>query len=128
MSKELTKEEQKYIDDHDGYSREDVWEMPSTPLLREIYIEDKYYVKKNPAIEDWDALKQKIRDNGHYCISKKDKILENQCMCKEFKNADCEGPCTCGLYIKELRDDKSFEKMRVTSLKRRDGKPLGFKE
>ena len=42
-----------------------------------------------------DALKA----NDNYCPCRLEKIPENKCMCKEFREQK-EGPCHCGLYIK----------------------------
>lgn len=120
-----TNPDQDFIDAHEGFTREQVFEYPKTPLLMKIYIEDKYMVLKNPDIK-FDELKQKIKDNNFYCLSKP-KSKDNRCMCEQFLMSDCEGPCQCGLYTKKLRDNDSFEKIRVASLKRQSGKSL-FKD
>lgn len=99
------------------FTDEQLYEMPTTPKLIEIYMEDKYFVKKNPDV-DFDSLKAKLNDNCHYCLSKKSKIKENRCMCEEFRNTDCEGPCSCGLYIKELKPESEFKKSRMDTLSR----------
>lgn len=121
-----TNPDQEFIDSHDGFTREQIYEYPGTPLLMKIYIEDKYKIFKNPDV-NFDELKQKVKDNNFYCPSKIGKSKENYCMCEQFLMSDCEGPCQCGLYIKKLRDNDSFEKVRVASLKRQNNKSL-FKE
>lgn len=124
MSKkvEVTNIDQDFIDSHEGFTREQVFEYPTTPLLMKIYIEDKYMVFKNPDV-NFDELKQKIKDNNFYCLSKP-KSKDTHCMCEQFLMADCEGPCQCGLYTKKLRDTESFEQVRVASLKRQSGKSM----
>ena len=97
MSKkvEVTNVDQEFIDSHEGFTREQVF----------------------------DKLKQKVKDNNFYCLSKP-KSKGTRCMCEQFLMADCEGPCQCGLYTKKLRDTESFEQVRVASLKRQSGKSM----
>lgn len=42
-----------------------------------------------------DALKA----NDNYCPCRLERIPENKCMCKQFREQE-EGICHCGLYIK----------------------------
>lgn len=51
-----------------------------------------------------DPIKKKeildaLKANGNYCPCRLEKIPENKCMCKEFREQK-EGTCHCGLYIK----------------------------
>lgn len=48
-------------------------------------------------------IRQRIKDNDGYCISKP-RTEASKCMCAEFKNTE-EGVCRCGLYIKCLNYD-----------------------
>lgn len=51
-------------------------------------------------------LRQGLRDKGGYCPCRVERIPENKCMCKEFRDqiADptFEGYCHCMLYYKSL--------------------------
>ena len=73
MSKkvEVTNIDQDFIDSHEGFTREQVFEYPTTPLLMKIYIEDKYMVLKNPDV-NFDELKQKKRQQ--FLLSFKAKV------------------------------------------------------
>ena len=44
-------------------------------------------------------IRQQIKNNGGYCISKTMKNENTKCMCKEFLEQGV-GECHCGLYIK----------------------------
>ncbi len=51
----------------------------------------------NPETEFVRDIKKKIKSNSGYCISKRDKVKDNKCPCRDFK----EGKgCDCGLYMK----------------------------
>lgn len=45
-----------------------------------------------------------LKNNEGYCPCKIDRIPENKCMCKEFRE-QLEGECHCGLYVKERKED-----------------------
>lgn len=59
------------------------------------YNEDEELVKK---------LKQGLKRKGGYCPCKLERIEDNICMCKEFRDQindpDFEGYCHCRLYYK----------------------------
>ena len=42
--------------------------------------------------------KKRIKQNNGYCLSKKERIPDNKCPCKAFRE---NGECDCGLYIKD---------------------------
>ena len=44
------------------------------------------------------GLKKRIKQNNGYCINKKERIPENKCPCKSFRE---ESVCDCGLYCKD---------------------------
>jgi len=44
-------------------------------------------------------IRKQLKENGGYCPCRIQKIPENKCMCKEFREQE-EGECHCGLYIK----------------------------
>lgn len=50
-------------------------------------------------IEKKKEILQALKNNMGYCPCRLDHILENKCMCQEFRNQE-EGICHCGLYIK----------------------------
>lgn len=57
---------------------------------------------KIKSIDDEDManrIRQQIKNNGGYCISKTIKDENTKCMCQEFLNQEA-GECHCGLYIK----------------------------
>ena len=56
-------------------------------------------IEKLPNTDD---IFQAIKDNDGYCICSINKTPETKCMCKEFREQCCEGPCHCGLYKKEF--------------------------
>lgn len=45
-------------------------------------------------------IKRQLKENDNYCPCRIQKIPENKCMCKEFREQE-SGECHCGLYIKE---------------------------
>ena len=49
-------------------------------------------------------IKEGLERTGGYCPCRREKTLENKCMCKEFrdqiKDPDFEGYCHCLLYYK----------------------------
>lgn len=50
-------------------------------------------------------IKEGLKRTGGYCPCRLERIEENKCMCKEFKDQiadpDYEGYCHCMLYYKE---------------------------
>lgn len=52
-----------------------------------------------------DTIKEGLKRTGGYCPCKVEKIEENKCMCKEFREQinddNFEGYCHCMLYYKE---------------------------
>lgn len=45
-------------------------------------------------------IKQRLKESGGYCPCRIQKIPENKCPCKEFREQE-SGECHCGLYVKE---------------------------
>lgn len=62
-------------------------------------------VKLNPDERIVSQIKEGLKQTGGYCPCKLEKIEDNKCMCKEFreqiKDPNYEGFCHCMLYIKE---------------------------
>ncbi len=62
-------------------------------------------IKVNSDKELVDSLRNKMKENGGYCPCRLEKIEDNKCMCREFKeqidDPEFEGYCHCMLYYKE---------------------------
>ena len=62
-------------------------------------------VKVNPDKEFVLSLKNKMKENGGYCPCRLEKIEDNKCICREFReqmdDPEFEGYCHCMLYYKE---------------------------
>jgi ferredoxin-thioredoxin reductase catalytic subunit len=62
-------------------------------------------VKLNPDQSVVDKIKEGLKQTGGYCPCRFERIEDNKCMCKEFKeqikDPNFEGYCHCMLYIKE---------------------------
>ena len=62
-------------------------------------------VKLNPNQQIVNSIQEGLKKNGGYCPCRLEKIEDNKCMCKEFrdqiKDPNFEGFCHCMLYIKE---------------------------
>lgn len=58
----------------------------------------------NPDSEMVETIKKGLQKTGGYCPCRVDRIPENKCMCKEFRDQiadpDFEGFCHCMLYYK----------------------------
>lgn len=57
----------------------------------------KYKIIRNPDPEFQKSFKKKLNKNGGYCPCKFEKIEDNKCPCKEFRETK---ECECTLYIK----------------------------
>ena len=51
-----------------------------------------------------DMMRQNVLNNDGYCPCRREKIEDNKCMCKEFRDQiadpNYEGYCHCRLYYK----------------------------
>lgn len=56
-------------------------------------------ISKTPDLEYRTIMKKALKENNGYCPCKLERIPDNKCMCKEFRE-QAEGWCTCGLYLK----------------------------
>lgn len=64
---------------------------------------------KNPDTTFYNKVKKALDNNSGYCPCHLERIPENKCMCKEFRDQvrrDEEGFCHCMLY-KAVSDDKN---------------------
>ena len=64
-------------------------------------------IKTNPNQDEVQEILRALMDNDGYCPCKVDKIKENKCPCKEFREKvarDTSGSCHCGLY--EIVEDE----------------------
>lgn len=63
-------------------------------------------IKLNENKEIVDRIKKGLEEKNGYCPCKLQKIEENKCMCKEFReqiaDPNFEGYCHCRLYYKSL--------------------------
>lgn len=61
-------------------------------------------VKLNPDEEIVKLVREGLKTSGGYCPCRRDRIPENVCPCKEFRDQmadpDYEGFCHCMLYYK----------------------------
>lgn len=59
----------------------------------------------NPDKEAVKSLKAALKSKGGYCPCRRERIEDNKCMCKEFReqiaDPEFEGFCHCMLYYKE---------------------------
>lgn len=53
----------------------------------------------NPYNELVEEINKKLKENNGYCPCRLEKIEDNKCMCKEFREQS-EGECHCGKFIK----------------------------
>lgn len=56
-------------------------------------------IKKTDDIELREEIEKALIDNNGYCPCRIERIPENRCMCKDFREQK-EGVCHCGLYVK----------------------------
>ena len=65
-------------------------------------------VRLNENQEIVDAIKEGLEKTGGYCPCRLERIEDNKCMCKEFRDQiddpEYEGYCHCMLYYKSLED------------------------
>lgn len=54
-------------------------------------------VTKDKELEQ--QIRKALKDNDGYCPCRLQKIADNKCMCKEFREQE-SGECHCGLYYK----------------------------
>lgn len=66
---------------------------------------DGYIKILNPDFIKRKQIEEDIKLNDGYCLSKP-KEEGNKCVCKEFEEQQCSGPCRCGLYYKVLKAPK----------------------
>lgn len=63
-------------------------------------------VSLNQDVEVVNKIKEGLKLKGGYCPCKLERIEDNKCMCKEFReqiaDPDFEGYCHCMLYYKSL--------------------------
>lgn len=57
-------------------------------------------IKINEDIELVKEIRKQLKENDGYCPCRIEKIPDNKCMCKEFREQKI-GECHCGLYVKE---------------------------
>ena len=60
----------------------------------------KLKIVKNPNNEKYELETKLVKDNDGYCPCRIEKIPDNKCLCKEFRDQDCPGLCLCQRYMK----------------------------
>lgn len=58
-------------------------------------------IKLNPKA-DVAGIRKAIQENDGHCPCAIEKTPDTRCICREFLENQESGPCTCGLYIKEV--------------------------
>ena len=65
-------------------------------------------VRFNENQEIVDSIREGLEKTGGYCPCRLERIEDNKCMCKEFRDQiadpNFEGYCHCMLYYKSLED------------------------
>ena len=59
-------------------------------------------VKQNPDKELAELIRSKLKENNGYCPCAIEKMPDNKCICREFRDMienGMAGTCHCGLYI-----------------------------
>ena len=62
----------------------------------------KMKVKQNPDKELAELVQRKLKENNGYCPCAIEKMPDNKCICREFRDMienGMAGTCHCGLYI-----------------------------
>ena len=61
-------------------------------------------IKVNEDVKIVEMIRDGLKKSGGYCPCRTERIEDNKCMCKEFKDQiadpDFEGYCHCMLYYK----------------------------
>ena len=57
--------------------------------------------------EKVNAIRKALQDNEGYCPCEIHKTPDTKCMCKAFRMQTFPGPCHCGLYEKQLKEENN---------------------
>jgi hypothetical protein len=60
----------------------------------------KFKIKVNTDLDLVMLIRNRLKENDGYCPCALERIPDTKCMCKEFREMDCNGYCHCGLYEK----------------------------
>ena len=55
--------------------------------------------------EKVNAIRKALQENDGYCPCEIHRTPDTKGMCKAVKGQDVPGPCHCGLYEKQLKED-----------------------
>lgn len=58
----------------------------------------------NPDTEKYAEMTVAVHNNSGFCPCAIDKTDDTKCPCKEFREQEAEGLCTCGRYMKKEGD------------------------
>lgn len=62
-------------------------------------------VIQNPDTKTYAAASVAVYNNGGFCPCLIDRNDNTKCPCKEFREQETEGLCTCGRYMKVRREE-----------------------
>lgn len=60
----------------------------------------KLKIIPNPNKEEFEEIKQMVKNNEGFCPCLSIKTPDTLCMCRAFREQETEGFCHCGLYQK----------------------------
>lgn len=60
---------------------------------------------KNPDNEMYTEVTKAVDNNSGYCPCSVERTPETKCICKEFREQECEGECHCGRFVKKNVED-----------------------
>ncbi len=73
---------------------------------------------KNPNEKIYNDVTEAVIENNNYCPCKIEKIPENKCPCKEFREQDTEGYCHCERFIKVKIDNENINSPRIAKFEK----------
>lgn len=62
----------------------------------------KLTIFQNPDKEAYEEISKLVLNNDGYCPCLLERKIDTRCLCKEFRDQDCEGECHCGRFVKRL--------------------------
>ena len=71
----------------------------------QITFTDRLKVVVSSDTEKVNAIRKALKENDGYCPCELQQTPDTKCMCKAFREQTTPGPCHCGLYEKQLKED-----------------------
>ena len=90
-----------------GRNKSSIWEVVNNPNRQSagfhwVYVDKENVMRQgfmlNPDSVFVSNLRKRIKQNNKYCPNKAERVPDNKCPCREFRE---NGSCDCGLYIKD---------------------------